>query len=131
MSDHSTITAEVKLIVRQRIVQVRRVRRCWRAFNVDEFIKDVQRSSLVQQPPSDVNELFALYDKTLRSVLDQHAPLKVINRRAVSSSAHWYNAQCRLEKTRTRHLERIYRRTKTAESLSAWREQFARLPVLF
>ena len=35
MSDHSTITAEVNLTVRQRIERVRRVRRCWRTFNVE------------------------------------------------------------------------------------------------
>ena len=74
-----------------------RVRRFWRTFNVAEFIKDIERSSLVQQP-SDVGELFELYDKTLRSVLDEHAPLKVSNLRAVSSSARWYNAECRSEK---------------------------------
>ena len=65
MSDHSTITAELNLPVRQRIELVRRVRRCWRAFNVEEFIQDIEKSSLVQQPPSNVNEMFALYDKTL------------------------------------------------------------------
>ena len=131
MSDHSTITAEVNLTVRQRIERVRRVRRCWRTFNVEEFIKDIEKSSLVQLPPSDVGELFALYDKTLRSVLDEHAPLKVSNLRTVSSSARWYNAECRSEKIKTRHLERIYRRTKTAESLSAWRQQFSRQRLVF
>jgi len=103
MSDHSTITAEVNLAVRQRIKRVRRVKRCWRTFNAEEFIQDIEQSSLVQHPPSDVNELFALYDKTLydktlRSALDEHALLKESNILAISSSARWYNAECRLEK---------------------------------
>jgi len=62
-ADRSTITAKVNLAVRQRITRVRRVRRCWRTFNAEEFIQDIERSSMVQHPPSDVNELFALYDK--------------------------------------------------------------------
>jgi len=85
MSDHSTITAEVNLAVRQHIELVRRVKRCWRTFNAEEFVQDVERSSLVQHPPSNVNELFALYN-TLRSALDEHAPRKVSNIRAVFSS---------------------------------------------
>ena len=131
MSDHSTITAEVNLTVRQRIERVNWVRRCWRTFNVKKFVDDIERTSLVQQLLSDVNELFALHDKTLRSLLDEHAPLKVSNLRAVSSSARWYNAECRSEKIKTRHLERIYRRTKTAESLSAWCQQFSRQRLVF
>jgi len=68
MSDHSTITAEVNLAVRQR---VRRIKRCCRTFDAEEFIQDIEGSSLVQHPPSKVDELFALYDKTLRPVLDE------------------------------------------------------------
>jgi len=42
-----------------------------------------------------------LYNKTLQSALDEHAPLKVSNIHAVSLSARWYNAECRLEKIKT------------------------------
>jgi len=80
---------------------------------------------------SDVNELFAFYDKKLRSTLDEHTPLKVSNIRAVSSSARWYNAKCRLEKIKRRHLERIHRQMKTDELLSAWRQQFAHQRIVF
>jgi len=52
------------LAVRQRIERVRHVRSCWRTFSAEEFIQDIERSSLIQPPPSDVNELFALCDET-------------------------------------------------------------------
>jgi len=68
---------------------------------------------------------------TLQSALDEHSPLKVSNIRAVSSSARWYNAKCRLEKIKTRHLERIHQQTKTDESLSVWRQQFAHQRMVF
>ena len=131
MSDHSTIVAELDQALRHRIELVRRVKRCWRSFSAEEFIQDIEKSPLIQKPPSEVNELFTLYDETLRSVLDKHASLKVVKLRAASSSARWYNADCRLEKVKTRRLERIYRRTKTAESLSAWRQQFAHQRTMF
>jgi hypothetical protein len=131
MSDHSTIVAELDLALRHRIELIRRVRRCWRSFSTEEFIQDMEKSPLVQNPPSDVNELFTLFDETLRSVLDKHDPLKVFKLRALSSSARLYNADCRSEKLKTRRLERIHRRTKTAESLSAWRQQFAHQRTVF
>jgi len=43
MPDFSTITAKVNLAVRQRIERVRRVKRCWRTFNAEEFIQDIER----------------------------------------------------------------------------------------
>ena len=87
MSDHSTIVVELDLALRHRTELVRRVRRCWRSFSTEEFIQDIEKSPLAQNPPTDVNELFTLYDETLRSVLDKHAPLKVFKLRAGSSSA--------------------------------------------
>ena len=119
MSDHSTIVVELDLALRHRTELVRRVRSCWRSFSTEEVIQDIEKSPLAQHPPPDVNALFTLYDETLRSVLNKHTPLKVFKLRAVASSARWYNSDCRSEKVKTRRLERIYRRTKTAESLFA------------
>jgi len=48
--------------------------RTWRSFSYDYFERDLQQSSLVCSPPSDVNELVAAYDDKLTSLLDVHAP---------------------------------------------------------
>jgi hypothetical protein len=54
----------------------------------------------------------ACYDRTLRQLLDRHAPQcqKKRRLRAVSS---WYNKECRLVTIKTRRLENIYRATPT------------------
>jgi len=127
ISDHSAIVAELDLPLRRSPGVVHRVCvcRCWRSFSFDDFVRDVEQSPLVQSPSSDVAELYALYDTTLRLAIDKHAPFKVTRMRASESSARWYNAECRMEKVKTRRLEKIYRRIRTAESLAAWRQQFA------
>ena len=125
LSDHSFIAAELDLRFHRDLEVVRRVRRSWRAFDVDDFICDVEQSSLVQSKPSGVDELFSLYDSTLRALLDKHAPFRVVRQRASAVDAPWYNGKCRDVKVETRRLEKIYRRTRTPESESAFRKQFA------
>jgi len=41
----------------------------------DTFLADLRVSSLVLDPPKDVDQLVDLYDRTLRYILDVHAPL--------------------------------------------------------
>ncbi|HSN22814.1 MAG TPA: endonuclease/exonuclease/phosphatase family protein [Methylomicrobium sp.] len=125
MSDHSTIVAELDLPLRQNFSVTRVARRCWRSFNLEDFVQDVDLSPLTQSPPSDITELFALYDTTLRSILDKHAPYRTVRVRDSVSAARWYNGHCRHVKAKTRHFEKIYRHTRTPASLSAWREHFA------
>ena len=125
LSDHSFIVAEVNLPTRTPPDATRCLRRQWRSFNIDDFIGDIEQSSLVQSPPSDVAEMFMSYDTTLRSILDKHAPFKAVRLRSSGSSVRWYNAECRSVKAKTRRLERIYRRTRTQVSLAIWRQQLA------
>ena len=80
--------------------------------------------------PSDVDELFHCYDETLRSLVDVHAPLRMISCRRGGHSARWYDGECRLEKAKTRRLERQYRRHMSPETLARWRQQFCRLKKL-
>ena len=94
-------------------------------FTIDDFILDVEQSPLAQLPHSDVAELFAMYDATLRSILDKHAPYKAVRLRALMSAARWYNSDCRVMKANTRCLKEIYRHTHTPASLSTWWQQFA------
>jgi len=65
--------------------------RTWRSFSYDYFERDLQQSSLVRSPPSDVNELVAAYDDTLTSLLDVHAPYPPL-RRSTRPSQDWFDA---------------------------------------
>jgi len=78
--------------------------------------------------PSDVGDLFQCYNDTLRSLVDVHVPLRMVSRRSsgLGRSARWYDAECRMEKAKTRWLERFYRRSPTSEAWSRWRWQFSR-----
>jgi len=114
-SDHSTIVAQVDLLVPQDHTTERRVQRCWRQFDLDRFIEDLEQSSLVRDSTDDdnVNNLFDRYDNTLRSLLDVHAPTRTVCVRA-ARSAPWYDADCREAKKQTRRLEKLYRTSKAA-----------------
>ena len=125
LSDHSLIVVKVNLITSIAPISTYSYRRDWRSFKIDDFIADIERSSLVLSPPSDVSELFASYDTTLRSILNNHAPFKAARQRPSELSARWYNTECRTVKAKTRRLERIYRRTRTNLSLVSWRQQLA------
>ena len=69
-----------------------------------------------------MSELFACYDETLQSLVDRHAPFSDVKVHA-HPNAPWYDSCCRIEKSKTRPLERAYRRSKTEESFEAWRSQ--------
>jgi len=106
-----------------------RCARSWRSFDLDAFLQDLSQSVLVLSPPSDPDELFTEYQRTLTSLLDQHAP--VCRRRVPSRrSAPWFDNECRECKRTTRRLER----SSAAFSVTArhaWRRQFQRQHLLF
>ena len=87
-------------------VFVRRVCRCWRLLDVGSFRRDLQQSTLVVDPPSNIDKFFACYNDVLRLLLDKHAPLKsvVVRRR---SQSPWFDGDCRAMKRKTCRLERI------------------------
>jgi len=63
-------------------------------------------------------------------LLDKHAPPQ-LRRVHTRPSARWYDSECRDVKRRTRALERKYRCRRTAEALSAWRQQFKKQRQLY
>ena len=99
---HGQIThglLQVLICYSHRIVHttVLRTTRSWRTFNFDAFIRDLRESSLLCQPPTDVDQLFDCYHQTLQTLVDVHAPLKTVLVRA-NRTARWYDAECRCTK---------------------------------
>ena len=90
----------------------------WRSLDVDALMSDLSSSELVQSPPDDVDDAFACYNSTLRSLLDKHAPLQTrwVSRR---STARWYDDECREAKRKTIKLERQYRCLNTSVARTA------------
>ena len=64
MSDHSLIVTSFDVSSEHVAHSLTVTRRHWRSFNFDDFVADLQQSSLVRCPPSDVAELFDMYDDT-------------------------------------------------------------------
>jgi hypothetical protein len=124
-SDHSCIVGRIDLLFPQDHSTVWRECRCWRQFYYDSFCADLCQSEIVRDPssPPSVAELLDRYDSTLRSLLDVHAPVRTICIKA-PWTAPCYDVDCQCEKKETRHIEKLYRRTKAADDEKLWRVQF-------
>ena len=133
LSDHSMIIGSAYLLKDGCDDTVTRCARSWRSFDLDAFLHDLCQSVLVLSPPSDPDELFTEYHRTLTSLLDQHAPVR--RRRTPSRrSAPWYDNECHECKQTTRRLERTHHRYSAEYSVTArhaWRRQFQSQRLLF
>jgi len=113
ISDHSLITCCLPAHHRssQRLT---RVVRSWRRVDRSEFVQAVKDSAIGCSPlPSQsVDELFAMYDNTLRDIADRLAPAHTVHSR-VQPLAPWFDSECREIRRDCRRLERRYRRTKS------------------
>ena len=58
-------------------------------FDIDLFISDTRSSSLISDPPNELDDLVALYDSELSGIFNRHVPIK---KRTVTirPAAPWY-----------------------------------------
>ena len=87
-----------------------------KSIDMQTFRDEISNSALAS-PSSivdDLEQLTAVYDLTLSSLVDKHAPLKT-RIVTVRPSASWYNENIMTEKRKRRKLERRWRRTGLAE----------------
>jgi hypothetical protein len=71
------------------------LRRCSLSMDFEAFLCDLSQSTLLCSLPSDVNELFACYEETLRSLVNRHAPLYQ-RRFSTRHSQQWFDADSRV-----------------------------------
>ena len=87
------------------------------------FITDIKKSLLNNfENISDVTELTALYDNTLSSILEQHAPLR---KRTVTMrpSSKCYTAEIKAAKSKRRRLERRWGSNKSEDNRKRYIDQ--------
>jgi len=86
------------------------LRRPWHQLDVDQLRARLTASVLCQPVkwPDDIDDMAALYDSELNSVLNDLIPFRVVTRRPRSSDP-WFDNDCFEAKRRTRRLERAYR----------------------
>ena len=95
----------------------------WKMLDCDAFRRDLL-SSDITKPTDNCDTFCEVYDRCLHELVDKHAPIETrVVRRPKSRSALWYNHECRLVKSTTRRLEKIYHTTHTATAYRQWRYQ--------
>ena len=108
ISDHSiihfNISHQLPPIIRQSVE-----RRSFKNFNATTFKYDLESTDLFKQAslmenPNNVDDLFDLYDSTMESLLDKHAPRRKIILRKVPGCP-WFDGTCASSKKQTRRLE--------------------------
>ena len=90
---------------------------------------EIRNSELFQMDTDDPDELVALFDNTLRSLLDRHAPVKHKN---ITSRpcAPWMNYEIKLAKRQRRKAERKWRASKAHIDLLSYRTMRNRVTFL-
>ena len=110
LSDHYAVCFNLSLTrpkFERRLIASRKIK----SIDFDLFTKELQESSLLQNRPSDdLPDLVGLYNSVLRSLLDNHAPLKK-RVTTMRPKAPWFTLAIADEKRKRRKLERTYRRT--------------------
>ena len=136
LSDHSIITFSA--CHEPPTTTVEKVeRRCYKTFDPAAFSADLQETELAELASRPINEinvnvdqLFDLYDTTMKELLDRHAPLRIVTVRK-KTDCPWFDADCNASKKITRKLERGFKRTKRLEDETSWREQIKKQRRLF
>ena len=118
ISDHHAIHCKLSLSkpkFTKKTVEFRKLR----CIGNSRLSEDILNSELYSQSPLDLNSLVTQYNNVLRSLLDNHAPLKKKNV-TIRPSAPWYTLEVTKEKKKRRCLERKWRKT----GLTIDREQY-------
>ena len=91
VSDHFVVNCalsmEKPLLTKKQIIY-----RSFKNFDIDLFISDTRSSSLISDPPNELDDLVALYDSELSGIFNRHVPIK---KRTVTirPAAPWYSEE--------------------------------------
>ncbi len=88
---------------------------------MDTFIAELQVSDLLKSPPDNLDGLVTLFNDTLSSLVDKHAPLKTQS--MARPLQPWFNDKIKEAKLLRRSLERTYRKSNTPSDLLAFNRQ--------
>jgi hypothetical protein len=128
LSDHCLLRWNACL-PKPRLTYVSSTYRPWKHLNKENFQISLLNSPLCDPDfwsDLDVDQLAALYDSTITSILDKLLPLKT-SCRPVRPSDPWFDEDCRRMKSSSRWLERFFRVLSSIDSplrltaKSAWR----------
>ena len=76
---------------------------------VVSFVSDLQSSPLITNPPTSLGSLIELYNDTLYSLLDKHAPVITRLSKHTSKSNPWFTSTLRVFRSTVRRAESIWK----------------------
>jgi hypothetical protein len=128
LSDHFPVTFLLpwkKPCAPRRTLQRRRLK----DIDLDALSRDIENSDLVKCPPDDLSSLITLYNSTLTSIMEEHAPstTKVVILRPHSP---WFNSDIKAAKCQRRKAERRWRVSKLAIDLQLLKERHKHVTTL-
>jgi len=125
ISDHCLVTGRL-LIHTNCCDSIPVESRKWNNFSIDGFRDDLLNSvmcaDLEWTKSTSVDELFCVYNNTLVSLLDKHAP-RYVRKRKRRLMTPWFDDDCRHIKRKGRALERLYRKSHDPSDRLRWVQQ--------
>jgi len=109
-SDHHLITYKLPW-TKPTSVKKKVTFRNTRSIDIEEFMDKINYSSLVTNPPTDLNAIVNDYNSTLSAILDDLAPQQT-KEIVLRPHAPWYNPKIRRAKQHRRQAERRWRKSK-------------------
>lgn len=127
LSDHMAISCQLSM-TKPNVTRLSISYRKYKDIDIDAFKSDITDSIAINMHLN-TEDMVSLYDSTLISVVDKHAPLvhKTITSRP---QTEWYDDNLRQEKVKKRYLERKWTKSKLTVFHEAYREQCARYNTL-
>ena len=125
ISDHSLIIVELPH-KKPATVFFNATVRAWKGLDKDAFRRDLISSELCASigdwAARSADDMVKSYQDILCELLDKHAPKRSIQKRHRPLTP-WFNEACVKQKRKSRCLERIYRKTRSAQDRAAWLTQ--------
>jgi len=120
-SDHFLVMTSLNIIPPPpKPVTLRSFRRI-ASINTEKFIHDIEQSSLITDPPEELDHLVNCYNNTLSTILDNHAPVQTKHIRATHSNPWFTPALQKLKEVR-RKLERKWKLCNSSFNLLCLRK---------
>jgi hypothetical protein len=122
ISDHYTVHASIDIPTKARPSLIKKLVRSFRKIDINEFSKDVLNSVLHSSSPSSLDSYFELFTSTLSSILDKHAPQKLVSSYPREPKPY-ITPEILSAKSLRSKLETIYRRTRLESDKTKFKTQ--------
>ena len=122
LSDHGLITFSIPFYHKRPIYSIISTRG-WKNLDRDKFREVLKQSPLCGDlagiEENSAEDLFDIYERSLRDIIDQLLPVRKVKSRYQPNSP-WFDKSCREARRTARRLEKRFRRSGTAEDRSTW-----------